>query len=159
MSEENKENLNENVQETEQNETVEETVEETADVENEETANETSEDAENVVSDPEEKVQETASDTTDTAADSIEGAEAIDGEPVSGIVAVSSVGTQQNKESKRLFLRGYEEMMKRLAPEWVIFYGKVPEECDWNVIRVKPHYDDIVKRRKANEISVSAGVP
>ena len=79
--------------------------------------------------------------------------------PVGGIVAVSSVGTQQNKESKRLFLRGYEEMMKRLSPEWVIFYGKVPEECDWNVIRVKPHYDDIVKRRKANEISVSAGNP
>ena len=72
-----------------------------------------------------------------------------DGEPVGGIVAVSSVGTQQNKESKRLFLRGYEEMMRRLSPEWVIFYGKVPEECDWNVIRVKPHYDDIVKRRKA----------
>ena len=80
-----------------------------------------------------------------------------DGEPVGGVVAVSSVGTQQNKESKRLFLRGYEEMMKRLSPEWVIFYGKVPEECDWNVIRVKPHYDDIVKRRKAHEISVSAG--
>lgn len=71
-----------------------------------------------------------------------------DGEPVGGVVAVSSVGTQQNKESKRLFLRGYEEMMKRLSPEWVIFYGKVPEECDWNVIRVKPHYDDIVKRRQ-----------
>lgn len=82
-----------------------------------------------------------------------------DGEPVGGIVAVSSVGTQQNKESKQLFLRGYEEMMKRLSPEWVIFYGKVPEECDWNVICVKPHYDDIVKRRKANEISVSAGNP
>lgn len=60
---------------------------------------------------------------------------------------------------KRLFLRGYEEMMKRLSPEWVIFNGKVPEECDWNVIRVQPHYDDIVKRRKANEISVSAGNP
>ena len=70
-----------------------------------------------------------------------------DGEPVGGIVAVSSVGTQQNSESKRLFLCGYEEMMKRLEPEWVIFYGKVPEECDWNVIRVKPHYDEIVKRR------------
>lgn len=72
-----------------------------------------------------------------------------DGEPVGGIVAVSSVGTQVNKESKRLFLRGYEEMMKRLSPEWVIFYGRVPEECDWNVIRIKPHYDDIVKRREA----------
>lgn len=77
-----------------------------------------------------------------------------DGEPVGGVVAVSSVGTQKNKESKRLFLLGYEEMMKRLDPAWVIFYGIVPEECDWNVIRVNPHYDEIVKRRKANEISV-----
>lgn len=73
-----------------------------------------------------------------------------DGEPVGGVVAVSSVGTQRDKESSRLFLRGYEEMMKRLIPEWVIFYGKVPEECDWNVIRVSPHYDDIVKRRKSH---------
>lgn len=80
-----------------------------------------------------------------------------DGEPVGGIVAVSSVGTQQDKESKHLFLRGYEEMMKRLEPSWVIFYGHVPKECDWNIIRVSPHYDEIVKRRKAHEISVSAG--
>lgn len=62
-------------------------------------------------------------------------------------MAVSSVGTQQNKKSKHMFLRGYEEMMKRLSPEWVIFYGKVPAECDWNVIRVNPFYDDIKKRR------------
>ena len=60
---------------------------------------------------------------------------------------MSSVGTQQNKESKRLFLLGYEEMMKRLEPSWVIFYGKVPEECDWNVIRVSPHYKEIERRR------------
>lgn len=73
-----------------------------------------------------------------------------DGEPVGGVVAVSSVGTQRNKESKRLFLRGYEEMMKRIDPQWVIFYGRVPPECDWNVIRIAPHYEDIVKRRKNN---------
>lgn len=51
-------------------------------------------------------------------------------------------------------------MLRRLDPSWVIFYGKVPEECDWNVIRVKPHYLEIVKRRKEkgakkqNEVSV-----
>lgn len=73
-----------------------------------------------------------------------------DGEPVGGIVAVSSVGTQKNKESKRLFLKGYEEMMKRLNPTFVIFCGKVPEECDWNVIRIKPNYDLIVENRKSN---------
>lgn len=71
-----------------------------------------------------------------------------DGEPVGGIVAVSSVGTQANEESKRLFLLGYDEMMKRLQPSWVIFYGKVPAECDWNVIKIPPHYDKIVERRK-----------
>lgn len=77
-----------------------------------------------------------------------------DGEPVGGIVAVSSVGTQKNKEAQRLFLRGYEEMMKRLDPTFVIFYGKVPEECDWNVIRIKPHQDEI-KDRYAKKHGVS----
>lgn len=71
-----------------------------------------------------------------------------DGEPVGGVVAVSSVGTQKNKESKRLFLLGYEEMMKRLDPTWVIFYGIVPEECDWNVIRVNPEYEKVKERCK-----------
>lgn len=71
-----------------------------------------------------------------------------DGEPVGGVVAVSSVGTQKNKESKRLFLLGYEEMMKRLDPAWVIFYGIVPEECDWNVIRVSPEYQKVKERCK-----------
>lgn len=71
-----------------------------------------------------------------------------DGEPVGGVVAVSSVGTQKNKESKRLFLLGYEEMMKRLDPAWVIFYGIVPAECDWNVIRVNPEYQKVKERCK-----------
>lgn len=71
-----------------------------------------------------------------------------DGEPVGGVVAVSSVGTQKNKESKRWFLLGYEEMMKRLDPAWVIFYGIVPEECDWNVIRVNPEYEKVKERCK-----------
>lgn len=71
-----------------------------------------------------------------------------DGEPVGGIVAVSSVGTQKSKESKRLFLRGYDEMIKRLAPRWVIFYGNVPEECDWNVIRIRPHQEKIRERQE-----------
>lgn len=74
-----------------------------------------------------------------------------DGEPVGGIVAVSSVGCHNDPEAKRLFLRGYDEMMKRLNPKWVIFYGKVFEECDWNVIRVAPHQESIRRRAKAAE--------
>lgn len=79
-----------------------------------------------------------------------------DGDPKGGIVAVSSVGTQKSAESKRLFLKGYEEMMKRLDPTFIIFYGIVPEECDWNVIRVTPHYKSIEKRREMKKESQEA---
>lgn len=72
-----------------------------------------------------------------------------DGEPTNTIVAVSSVGTQQNKESKALFLQGYEEMMRWLNPVEVIFYGEVPAECDWNVRRIPPYYKKIEEARKS----------
>lgn len=57
-----------------------------------------------------------------------------DGEPTQSVVSVSSVGSQQNERSKELFLRGYEEMLKKLKPEAVIFYGNVPKECSGNHI-------------------------
>ena len=71
-----------------------------------------------------------------------------DGEPEGGIVAVSSVGVMRDTKTLKLFLQGYEEMMKRLSPAWVIFYGKVPAECDWNVIRIKPHGEEIQERER-----------
>ena len=72
-----------------------------------------------------------------------------DGEPAHGIVAVSSVGTQQGKESKRLFLQGYEAMMERLEPETVVFYGKVPEECMGNIVRIR-QFSEKFKEAKIN---------
>ena len=60
-----------------------------------------------------------------------------DGEPTHSVVAISSVGTQNSKERKRKFLDGYFEMVDRLQPTQIIFYGKVPEECKGNIVRVK----------------------
>lgn len=51
-----------------------------------------------------------------------------DGEPKHSIVAVSSIGTQRDKTSKQLFLDGYNEMLKRLKPTLVLFWGNIPEE-------------------------------
>nr|DAX63775.1 MAG TPA: protein of unknown function (DUF4417) [Caudoviricetes sp.] len=34
----------------------------------------------------------------------------------------------KNRDAKRLFLDGYNEMLKNLKPEKIIFYGNVP---DW----------------------------
>lgn len=64
-----------------------------------------------------------------------------DGEPKNGTVAVSSVGCMNSKEKKRLFLQGYDEMINRLHPESIIFYGTVPEECKGNIVRIKAFQD------------------
>lgn len=60
-----------------------------------------------------------------------------DGEPVGGCVAVSSVGCLVSAESKKLFVDGYMEMVRRLHPEKIIFYGSVPGECTGNIVRIK----------------------
>jgi len=62
-----------------------------------------------------------------------------DGEPVGGTVAVSSVGTQKRRESRQLFMDGYNEMMSRLQPEKILFFGDVPNGCaDGNDERLTP---------------------
>lgn len=67
-----------------------------------------------------------------------------DGEPVGSVVAVSSVGTQVNKESQALFLKGYEEMLQRLKPELIYFYGSIPEGIDQSkIISLTPLYKQI----------------
>lgn len=60
-----------------------------------------------------------------------------DGEPLGGTVAVSSVGTQNNSQAKQAFLLGYDEMIRRLNPETIIFYGGVPDECRGNIVGIK----------------------
>lgn len=59
-----------------------------------------------------------------------------DGEPVGGVVAVSSVGTQVNRDASELFIAGYREMLDRLQPSQIIMYGHVPDECEGNITQV-----------------------
>lgn len=60
-----------------------------------------------------------------------------DGEPQGGCVAVSSQGCIASKEKRKLFMDGYCEMVARLQPETIIFYGQVPDECKGNIVRIK----------------------
>lgn len=71
-----------------------------------------------------------------------------DGEPKNAIVSLSSVGTQADAESQRMFAAGCREAIKRLNPTEILWYGKCPEEFDWNVVKIEPHYQEIVRRRK-----------
>lgn len=69
-----------------------------------------------------------------------------DGEPIGGTVAVSSIGTQAKDNTRRLFLQGYNEMLKRVKPDLIYFYGIVPNECEGNIIRI-PAFQEQLKER------------
>lgn len=72
-----------------------------------------------------------------------------DGEPKGGVIALSSVGTQKNRNAKQLFLNGYRETLKRLEPTTILFYGAVPEECrDERVVHIDAFQHDLRKRCK-----------
>jgi len=60
-----------------------------------------------------------------------------DGEPHGATVCVSSVGTQRNRDAKRMFLIGYDRMMEVLEPETVLFHGTVPPECKGKIVPVE----------------------
>jgi len=70
-----------------------------------------------------------------------------DGEPQGGTVAVSSVGTQKNPQARDFFLDGYREMLSRLQPSKIIFFGDVPSGCDGNIERHEAFYKSVNSRR------------
>ena len=72
-----------------------------------------------------------------------------DGEPQGGTVAVSSVGTQKNPHTRALFLNGYHEMLARLQPSKIIFFGDVPRGCEGNIEHHEAFYKSVNQRRKS----------
>lgn len=52
-----------------------------------------------------------------------------DGLPENGIVAISTVGVMKNKEAKRLFYDGLDEMIIRLKPKGILVWG---QKIDYN---------------------------
>lgn len=68
-----------------------------------------------------------------------------DGEPTNKVVAVSALGCTRNKDELKMFLDGYEEMIKRLNPSQVLFYGKIPDGVtqDQNLIRIESFSEEM----------------
>lgn len=53
-----------------------------------------------------------------------------DGEPEESTVAIASTNIGQSKERRRAFKHGYDEMMIRLRPKQILWYGERFEECE-----------------------------
>lgn len=65
-----------------------------------------------------------------------------DGMPKNSCIAVSSLGTQNDKEAQVLFQRGYNRMLEVLEPSKILFYGKIPEWLDESSVIHTPHSRD-----------------
>ena len=67
------------------------------------------------------------------------------GIPEGGTVAVSTVGVANDKTwngaEGEMFRAGYNEMLKRLSPTTIMFYGDMLEGLDGNIIRCPSYYE------------------
>jgi len=76
-----------------------------------------------------------------------------DGEPVGGVVAMSSVGMVTAQEYRSWLLTGYEAMLERLEPVKIVWKGHVPEELradvDSGLIYQIPSFTDKWHRQEA----------
>lgn len=70
-----------------------------------------------------------------------------DGIPEGSIVSVSSVGVMQSNDTKKVFVDGLTEMIKRIKPKAILFYGK-PIEYDYGDIEVVYYENNNTKRLK-----------
>lgn len=68
-----------------------------------------------------------------------------------GTVAVSSVGTQMNDNTRSLFRDGYEEMLLRLQPELILFHGDVPDCCSGNIVPI-PAYQKRLRKIRSGAV-------
>jgi len=72
-----------------------------------------------------------------------------DGLPIGGTVAVSTVGVKNdptwNNKLSDLFKAGYNEMLERLSPTTILFYGDMIDGLEGNIIRIPSYYEE---RRK-----------
>lgn len=68
-----------------------------------------------------------------------------DGIPEHSTVAVSTVGIKRdsdwNDKKNSLFRAGYEEMLRRLKPETILFYGDMIDGLGGNIIRIPSFYE------------------
>lgn len=78
-----------------------------------------------------------------------------DGIPKGGTVAISSVSVARdplfNGKKDTLFLDGFNEMVRRLEPETIIYYGTMIDGCKGNIINVPSYYAE--KRESLNEMA------
>lgn len=76
-----------------------------------------------------------------------------DGIPKGGTVAVSSVGVKRdnewNNKNGDMFKAGYDEMLKRLEPTTILFYGDMIDGLEGNIIQIPSYYAQ--KREMLNE--------
>lgn len=71
-----------------------------------------------------------------------------DGIPQNAAVAVSSVGCMQKRENVKLFMNGYQEMINKLNPKQILFYGTVPEEIGTSsIIQIESFQEKFKEKR------------
>lgn len=69
-----------------------------------------------------------------------------DGEPIEGVLSVSSCGCANSRYSRELFNNGYREMLERLKPSKVLYFGKDILDPDISRRNIEFHENAMARR-------------
>lgn len=74
-----------------------------------------------------------------------------DGPPMYGTFALSTVGTQKNRDARRLFRDGFYEFMERCSPDTLVVYGEPLRLID-DIKTLQVHYfpNDNIQRLRSH---------
>ena len=81
-----------------------------------------------------------------------------DGIPKEATVAISSLGIKRKRDwngtDDTLFKKGFDEMIRRINPKTILWYGDKIEGCEGNIIHIPSFYEDrreLLNRQKDNK--------
>lgn len=77
-----------------------------------------------------------------------------EGEPKKSIIAIGTTGTQRDCVAHDLFIKGFEETLRRLEPTKILMYGSVPENLNTHgveIVHIPHHYDQRRLNKKLAE--------
>lgn len=80
-----------------------------------------------------------------------------DGVPKNSVVAVSNVGCMNNKDNARLFLDGWNEMLRRLEPSKILLFAKTVDDYKGNWVHIP--YESSMARGVDNHKPADTAMP
>ena len=79
-----------------------------------------------------------------------------DGEPEESTVAIAFMMSENQKQERANFKAGFSEMMRRLRPKQILWYGRRFEDCDGPIFEIPTFCDQRWRKKESEHTEIEA---